>query len=172
MGFDASQRRLLTGANDGTVKMWNCNNGKVRKKSRDYPLKERGMGCFARKNDSWCAFVCLACSTPRAKRLLVASPAHLRFATFFPPRRARRLASLPTRLNHTPFSRRWPVWYALVRKGTAFAAIRSGCAEERREEARGKREKRGVWACVVQGRKGIGKRETCGQYHVCVRVWR
>eukprot|EP00903_Cladosiphon_okamuranus_P008717 g8350.t1 len=28
MGFDASGRRLLTGANDGTVKMWNFNNGK------------------------------------------------------------------------------------------------------------------------------------------------
>ncbi len=30
LAFDASERRLLTGANDGTVKMWNFNNGKVR----------------------------------------------------------------------------------------------------------------------------------------------
>lgn len=29
MCFDASGRRLLTGANDGTVKMWNFSNGKV-----------------------------------------------------------------------------------------------------------------------------------------------
>lgn len=29
MCFDASERRLLTGANDGTVKMWNFSNGKV-----------------------------------------------------------------------------------------------------------------------------------------------
>ncbi|CAN0563634.1 unnamed protein product, partial [Ectocarpus sp. 12 AP-2014] len=29
MAFDASERRLLTGANDGTVKLWNFNNGKV-----------------------------------------------------------------------------------------------------------------------------------------------
>ncbi|CAN0403813.1 unnamed protein product, partial [Hapterophycus canaliculatus] len=29
MSFDASERRLLTGANDGTVKLWNFNNGKV-----------------------------------------------------------------------------------------------------------------------------------------------
>ncbi|CAM9408537.1 unnamed protein product, partial [Ectocarpus sp. 8 AP-2014] len=28
MAFDASERRLLTGANDGTVKLWNFNNGK------------------------------------------------------------------------------------------------------------------------------------------------
>lgn len=29
MNFDASERRLLTGANDGALKMWNFSNGKV-----------------------------------------------------------------------------------------------------------------------------------------------
>lgn len=34
MCFDASQRRLLTGANDGRVKLWNFSNGNVRKCAR------------------------------------------------------------------------------------------------------------------------------------------
>ncbi|CAN0530704.1 unnamed protein product, partial [Laminaria digitata] len=29
MCFDSSERRLLTGASDGAVKMWNFSNGKV-----------------------------------------------------------------------------------------------------------------------------------------------
>lgn len=44
--FDANERRLLTAANDGTVRMWNFNNGSLLRQYKHGACAEHGLRCL------------------------------------------------------------------------------------------------------------------------------